>query len=422
MKKINIISKNIFRVTIILIMLLAISSTSVLAFSDYEKDVAEQLYNDLDQKYEITEFKPETLEYQTLKRLEANIVNKNFKNVKFKLHHIDDKLINAYYIGNGNIMIFEGLLQELKTEDQLAALIAHEMGHAVREHLTEDLQRNMSLSIINLLFNHFTENDYQLMSNIAQNLIANGYSREQEQESDIYAVDLMMRSGYNPEGLIELMKIFKENSHNLKLLEFTQTHPIPESRIEYLQDYIAKKKNQEAAQNTADTETNQKSELSQNTPAEDVKVGGDAALKQNFQGEIVSFSYPESWTLQKAAAASKDIKLNYQIQSAELKGGFSLEDLSKKTFMETARKQFIYASISAEEAGAEVKENTIEDNKLDIYKLEVIKNGQFRLEYFISQKDEQKLLHFNFKLDNKDQAESRSLINQLLKTIKFLEE
>lgn len=216
------------------------------AFSDYEQDAAEQLYNDLEKQYQIEEFSAQSSEFKILKRLERNIVKRKFRNSNFKIHHVKDELVNAYYIGDGNIMLFEGLLQQLNSESQLAALISHEMGHAVNEHLTEDLQRNLGLSVLNLLFNHFTENEYQTISSAAQNLIANGYSREQEEESDIYAVDLMMRSGYNPDGLVELMQIFERNSKSSKLLEFTQTHPIPESRIEYLKDYIAQKRNQES--------------------------------------------------------------------------------------------------------------------------------------------------------------------------------
>lgn len=217
-------------------------SFNAAAFSDYEKDVAAQLYQDLDEKYEIEEFSADSLEARTLKQLEAHIVKSKFKNKKFKIHRIKEDVVNAYYIGNGNIMLFDGLLGELKSEEQLAGLIAHEMGHAVKEHLTEDVQRNLGLSVLNLLFNHVTDNEYQTITNVAHNLIANGYSREQEEESDIYAVDLMLRSGYDPDGLVGLMKIFKKNSNNVKLLEFTQTHPIPDSRIEYLEDYIAKKK------------------------------------------------------------------------------------------------------------------------------------------------------------------------------------
>lgn len=225
----------------LILLVFLIFSAETAAFSDYEQDAAKELYQDLEKQYQIEEFSAQSSEYRTLKRLENSIVHKKFKDSNFKIHHVKDELVNAYYIGDGNIMLFEGLLQKLNSETQLAALIAHEMGHAVNEHLTEDLQRNLGLSVLNLLFNHFTDNEYQTISSVAQNLIANGYSREQEEESDIYAVDLMMRSSYNPEGLVELMEIFKENSNSVKLLEFTQTHPIPESRIEYLKNILLKK-------------------------------------------------------------------------------------------------------------------------------------------------------------------------------------
>lgn len=276
------------------ILILSIFSLNTAAFSDYEKDVAEKLYTDLDQEYEIQEFDQNSLEFKTLKNLEKNITKRKFRNANFKLHHIKDELINAYYIGNGNIMLFDGLLQKLKTEDQLAALIAHEMGHAVEEHLTEDVERNMGLSVLNLLFNHFTDNQYQTITNIAQNLIANGYSREQEKESDIYAVDLMFNSGYNPDGLVELMQIFKENSNSVKLLEFTQTHPIPESRIAYLKDYISKQRAKEKAKESktkndnslaannsvSQTQTLPKEELASSKKVNQVKLSD---LEQKFK-------------------------------------------------------------------------------------------------------------------------------------------
>lgn len=235
------ISKKIINVLLTMLLVFALSLTAS-AFADYEKDVSKKLYSDLDQKYEISDFSSESLEYKTLKKLESNIVKKAFRNSEFKVHHVEDKMINAYYIGDGNIMLFEGLLKQLKTEDQLAALIAHEMGHGIEKHMTEDMKRNTGLTVLNLLFNHFTDNEYQTVTNIAHNLINNGFSRDQEEEADKYAVDLMLRSGYNPEGLLDLMRIFKDNSSNPRFLEFMQTHPAPESRIEYLEEYIAEKK------------------------------------------------------------------------------------------------------------------------------------------------------------------------------------
>jgi Zn-dependent protease with chaperone function len=416
LKKINLISKKLC-IIVITVFLVMFFSFSTAAFSDYEKDVAEKIYKDLDQEYKITKFNENTREYKILKRLEHNIINRKFRNEEFKLHHIDDKLINAYYIGDGNIMLFEGLLQELSTEDQLAGLIAHEMGHAVAEHLTEDLERNMSLSILNLLFNHFTENDYQLMTNIAQNLIANGYSREQEQESDIYAVDLMLRSSYDPEGLIELMKIFKESSQNVKLLEFTQTHPIPDSRIEYLEEYIAAKKSQTTVK-TETRENNNKTNKNTNQVKNEAEQLANN-LDKNFKEQDIIFSYPKEWILKKENTLKKEIKFNYNIQADDFNGKIKLEDLSKKSFMQTAKKQFAYSAIIAEEDGAKVEKNTIKNSKLDIYQLEINKNEQLLLEYFINEKNKQQMLKLSFELKMGNYIQQKKLINQLVKTIKF---
>lgn len=419
MKKFNFTSKNIFTVIITLFLLVLLSFPTA-AFSDYEKNVASKLYKDLEQEYEITKFDQQSLEYKTLKKLEANIKNNKFKNEEFKIHHIDDKLINAYYIGDGNIMLFEGLLQKLKTEDQLAGLVAHEMGHAVKEHLTEDLERNMSLSILNILFNHFTENDYQLMTNIAQNLIANGYSREQEQESDIYAVDLMLRSGYDPDGLIELMKIFKENSYNVKLLEFTQTHPIPESRIDYLQKYIAQKKSssiiksEKKGNNVEEDGENKKVELKNKTEQKSA-----INLDRSFNENNIIFSYPKEWSFEKTKILKKEIKFKYDIKADNLIGEIELEDLSQKSFMQTAKKQFIYAAITAEEEGNIVKKTTIQDNNLDIYQLEIIKESKVFYEYFISEKNEQKLLKIKFEINSENKNLKENLIDRVIRTINF---
>lgn len=407
MRKSNFALDKVLTVILTVFLISIISISTVSAFSDYEKDVAERLYKDLDEEYRITEFRAGSLEYETLKRLEANVVADKFKDEEFKVHHIDDQTINAYYIGDGNIMLFEGLLQKLSTENQLAGLIAHEMGHAVEEHLTEDLERNLGLSLLNLLFNHFTDNDYQTMTNVAQNLIANGYSREQEQESDIYAVDLMMRSGYDPKGLIELMQIFKENSNNFKLLEFTQTHPIPESRIEYLKEYIAQQKSKKAAEDNN-------------------REGSDQGLTMpernefsHFENSLISFSYPKNWNLNEARVLKQEVKFKYQLSAENLNAEIYFEDLSAKNFMETARKQFNYAAIEAEENGYQVEKRTIADDQLDIYQLQLNRSQEFKLDYFISQKDQQQLLKLSFEPGAENRAEQRQLIEKLIESIQF---
>jgi Zn-dependent protease with chaperone function len=407
LKKVNLSLNKFLTVSLIVFLISVFFFTTASAFSDYEKDVSERLYKDLEQEYRITEFKVGSLEYETLKKLEANIINNKFKDEEFKVHHIDDQLINAYYIGNGNIMLFEGLLQKLNTEDQLAGLIAHEIGHAVEEHLTEDLERNLGLSILNLLFNHFTDNDYQTMTNVAQNLIANGYSREQEEESDIYAVDLMMRSGYDPDGLIELMKIFKENSNNFKLLEFTQTHPIPESRIDYLEEYIAEKK----SERTAGTKDSAK-------PNRELKLP-EKANYNKFENNMISYSYPENWELKEERTLKQEVKFKYQLRAESLEATIFLEDLSGKTFMETTRKQFNYAAIEAQENGFKTEKRDLGNKQLDIYQLQLERGNELSFEYFISKKNEQQLLRLNFDIGSGNRTQLRRSIEELINSLRL---
>ncbi|MFW5979695.1 MAG: M48 family metalloprotease, partial [Halanaerobium sp.] len=229
---------------------------------------------------------------------------------------------------------------------------------------------------------------------------------EQEQESDIYAVDLMLRSGYDPQGLIELMQIFKENSSNFKLLEFTQTHPIPESRIEYLKQYIAEKE-------------------SENTAA-DNKESSDQSLTMpekneysDFENNQIRFSYPEGWDLKELDTLKKEVEFRYRLSSKALKAEIFLEDLSSKNFMETARKHFNYAAIEAEENGYQVDKRTIADKKLDIYQLELVGEEEFKLEYFISQKNQQQLLKFSFEIDEKNRIQQSKLIESVIESIEF---
>lgn len=395
------------KICLIFILSILIASSfinPVLAFSDYEQDVAQRIYQDLAQQYRIKEFEQNSLEYKTLKKLEANIIHPKFKEEEFRLHYIDDKLINAYYIGDGNIMIFRGLLEKLESEAQLAALISHEMGHAVNEHLSEDLERNLGLSLLNLLFNHFTDNQYQTITNIAQNLIANGYSREQERESDIYGFDLMLRSDYNPQALVELMQIFAKNSKNNKLLEFTQTHPIPESRIEYLEKRIEKQQNkkEKALQIAKEKDETEK-----------IKIKTNKKQTKNFTNQIISFAYPQSWQLKKEKNLTAEMEFKYSLQTEEARGEIFLLDLTKKEFMQTAAKQFNFESLRAVEKGFEIKKEKLSQAKLNIYRLQIAKGDKVDLKYFISPKDKQLMLNFDFMVKIKE-------LNQFDKKIKTL--
>lgn len=404
-----------------ILLALVLLSGSAAAFSDYEEQTAATLYEDLDEKYEIREFSEDEEAYIILQRLQKNIVDKEFKDENFKVHHIMDKNINAYYIGAGNIMIFEGLLSELENSGQLAGLIAHEIGHGVRKHLSEDMRRNLGLTILNILFNQFTDNQYQTMTNVFQTLVSRGYSREQEREADIYAVDLMMRAGYDPQGLVDLMKLFKEKSANIKLLEFTQTHPVPESRIEYINEYIAQKKSVNSG--TTEKKQNQKADKNEaeyeNPSQAEVKLEEKIDLEKELHDDIIKLNYPAEWQFEKLKSGEPRDIFKYQFESEKRSGQILLKDLSEKKFMETARKYFQYAAIKVEEAGNEVKKSTRSVNGLNIYRLSWEENNQLNYEYYLEKENANKMLKLSFKSDRDSKTESENIFESIVDSVTF---
>jgi hypothetical protein len=398
-------------------------SSGVYAFSSYERETAERLYEDLDKEYEIREFGENEKAYQILEKLEKSIVDKKFKGENFTVHHIMDDTINAYYIGAGNIMIFDGLLKELDTTEELAGLIAHEIGHGIKEHLYEDLQRNVGLSVINILFNLITDQQYQTMTNVFQSLISRGYSREQEEEADIYAVDLMMRADYDPQGLIDLMKLFKEKSMNVKLLEFTQTHPIPDSRIEYLNEYIAQKKRQQNRENNKsviiNSEPAKKDSEQEMSSEKDLEDKESFGLKKELKSDIIKLNYPKEWELESQEKENGRTIFKYTFNSKNTFGEFLLQDLSDKDFMETARKHYNYAALKAEEDGKMPNKSIRKINDLSIYRLQWSESDQFFYEYYLESENSKKMLRITFVSKKDSQEVKNRVFERLINTVKF---
>lgn len=228
-------------IVLLFIVFVVLNNPETLAVSFYEKYVSRANFKELRNKYKIYTLKEESQYMKVFKKLKRKAERDN-PDLDFKLYYIDSPIINAYYIGDGNIMVFRGLLELLENEDQIAAVIGHEMGHGVKEHIDQQLETSIKLNIIGWLFNQITKEEYGNLTDFAANLLSKGFSRDQEKEADLYSVELINKAGYNPRGAIELMQIFKkvDGSIDLKLLELFKTHPNPGTRLEYISEYIEK--------------------------------------------------------------------------------------------------------------------------------------------------------------------------------------
>lgn len=119
----------------------------------------------------------------------------------------DKEEINAYITiddsGNPWVVVQRGLLDLLRTEDELAGVLAHETGHGVKQHVQKAAQRNTGIVVAASILSHLLgAGDLgNILIGGGALLAVNGYSREQEVEADDYAVEYSYKAGYSPWGI-----------------------------------------------------------------------------------------------------------------------------------------------------------------------------------------------------------------------------
>ncbi|PCE63434.1 M48 family metalloprotease [Sediminicola luteus] len=159
---------------------------------------------------------------------------------RFEFHLLaDDRTINAFALPGGQIFITHALFSQLN-EAQLAGVLGHEIGHVIGKHSAERIAESNYWQTISMGASVGADAG-NLVSGIGQNvLLKNG--RGDELESDDLGVLFMIQSGYDPQEMIQVMKILKAAAGPNRVPEFQSTHPDPENRIEKIQESIRKYK------------------------------------------------------------------------------------------------------------------------------------------------------------------------------------
>lgn len=152
--------------------------------------------------------------------------------VNWEVTVFDDEQANAFALPGGKIGVYNGLLDVAVNQHQLAAVMAHEVGHVVANHSNERASqatiRNASIAAARIL--GASDTAIQLVDQGAQLGIFLPFNRTQESEADVMGVMLMAEAGFDPAQSIQLW----ENMNAVggaRPPEFLSTHPSPESRI-----------------------------------------------------------------------------------------------------------------------------------------------------------------------------------------------
>lgn len=148
--------------------------------------------------------------------------------------------INAFAVPGGYIYITRGLLFHLNNEAQLAGVLGHESGHIAHRDSVHQIQQAQLLQGGVLLAGIFGGDTAGDIAGVVASLGLLKYTRDQEKSADLAGLQYMTQAGYNPRGMVQLMRILQQAGGDGGP-QFLSTHPDPGNRIEYLTETINEK-------------------------------------------------------------------------------------------------------------------------------------------------------------------------------------
>jgi predicted Zn-dependent protease len=150
------------------------------------------------------------------------------------------EVVNAFALPGGKIGVYTAILNVAKTQDQLAAVLGHEVGHVIKRHGKDRIQSQILTGGGLKVLEGILGNNPTVMGALgvgAQYGIILPFTRSQESEADIVGLELMAKAGFNPTGAIELWENMK-SSVDKKMPEILSTHPAPDTRIKQLKEKL----------------------------------------------------------------------------------------------------------------------------------------------------------------------------------------
>jgi len=170
---------------------------------------------------------------------------------KIKIHLQSDSLVNAFALPGGHIIVFQGLLDQTDSAEEMAGILAHELQHVLRRHTTQAIIRSVSIYLIFSTLTGDVTGAMQTVLDTASNLGHLSMNRSMETEADRDGMLMILKAGINPAGMIQAFQKLDDNLNSDKnqsspddlktesssnILKYISTHPLGAERVKNLQD------------------------------------------------------------------------------------------------------------------------------------------------------------------------------------------
>jgi predicted Zn-dependent protease len=162
---------------------------------------------------------------------------------------LDSDEINAFATPGGHIFLTRGIIKLAESEDELAAIVAHEISHVVLQHGMKSIKSSrITSSVVDALSTTASAlTDSQIVElaasfsgsvdDVAQTLVTSGYSRATERDADAGAIEILLSVGYDPYALIRVLQAMEEELEPGGR-DFAKTHPDPLVRVRWIEEML----------------------------------------------------------------------------------------------------------------------------------------------------------------------------------------
>ena len=208
-----------------------------------ENNMGQQAWQEVKKKEKISKNRKYT---SAVTRVGKNIAAVSDRpDFKWEFKTFDSEQANAFCLPGGKVAVYTAIFDYASNDAELAAVIGHEVGHAIARHGGERVSQGMFQKAGAEVVSATTGEKYREMAMMAYGIGSNlgvmlPYSRTHEYEADHIGIMLMAKAGYDPRYAISFWQKFSKASDTNSFTEYLSTHPMGKHRIEELKKILPK--------------------------------------------------------------------------------------------------------------------------------------------------------------------------------------
>lgn len=210
--------------------------------TDKEVQIGDSIARQVEEEYKLVD---DPLVQKRVEDIGQKIVSiSDRKDIDYHFKVLDDEEVNAVSLPGGFVYVNKGLMDKIATDDELAGVLGHEVGHIVARHSIKKLQAIMGYSVLRILTATMPQTaQVGNAADVAFTQILLGYSREDELLADQLATRYAKLAGYNPRGMIDFLVRLQDINRRkpLKPKSYFKTHPYVPDRIRVVKQELGEK-------------------------------------------------------------------------------------------------------------------------------------------------------------------------------------